>query len=42
MVGGKAIKNIVDCSDEGTCSRTGKAVMVDVQKCPQCGFSKEV
>lgn len=37
----KALKNTIYCADEGTCSRTGEAVMVDVYKCPQCGYSVE-
>lgn len=41
MKDGKAFKNTIYSSDEGTCSRSGKAIMVDVHKCPQCGYSVE-
>tara|TARA_R110000751_G_scaffold209525_2_gene313388 strand:- start:422 stop:577 length:156 start_codon:yes stop_codon:yes gene_type:complete len=41
MVEGEAIKNTIVSTDEGTKSRTGKAVKVKVLKCPQCGKSIE-
>lgn len=41
MTEGKAIKNTIYSSVEGTRSRTGKPVMVKVYKCPQCGYSVE-
>ena len=41
MVDGKAIKNTIYCADEGTCSRSGKPIIVEVKKCPQCGYSVE-
>jgi len=41
MTTGKAIKNTIHASKEGTCSRTGDPIMVDVYKCPECGHSVE-
>lgn len=39
---GKAIKNTVLSSDEGTLKRNGNPIMINVLKCPKCGKSIEI
>ncbi|WP_299681089.1 hypothetical protein [uncultured Tenacibaculum sp.] len=38
---GKAIKNTLLTFDEGTITRKGRAIIVNVYKCPKCGHSIE-